>query len=224
MSKYYLKFFIFMVILMNSIFTVILLNNFKNEVKLEYVYYFYPWLSVLIVNYFTILYKTEKYNRYLSKYYVLFPIRRSSVLLNEWAKRILEKKFLIVVSSSSITFLIFGYKAGIYYIPHLLAFIFFILYNSFFIIILKNFFSGEKSIKKLYVVQNLLYFIAFLPYFLILGKVDVTLDIFSRYLPFGGLFLSLFVYKNVFIYLLFALLSFLILFFLFNKASEKWDI
>jgi len=210
---------------MNFIFTVILLNNFKNEVKLEYVYYFYPWLSVLIVNYFTILYKREKYNRYLPRYYVLFPIRRSSVLLNELVKRILEIKFLIVVSSSCVTFLIFGYKAGIYYLPHLLVFIFFVLFNSFFIIILKNFFSENSSIDKLYVIQNVLYFVAFLPILLNVGKIKVSLDFISKYIPFGGLFLSILFHNYTMllnVLLIFASLT--LLFSLYVSSVKKWNI
>ncbi len=224
MRKYYLAIFTIIVASMNLVFSFLLLNKLNFKIKIEYVIYFYSWLTVFIFFFFNIEFKNEVLNLYQAKYFILFPVKRREVLLKELKYRILDLKFVVLIASSFITLLILGLRANVSSVSLIISLILTIFFNSFFLIVFKNMFNVKNGIKKIQVVSQFFYLVAFLPYFLILGKVNITLDIFSRYLPFGGVFFSLFVYKNIFIYLLSALLFLLILFLLFKKASEKWDI
>jgi len=226
MKKYYSNIYSGLILLFN-IFCIHFLFTSDIIVEKEYVLYFFSWYSSFITGFFTIEIKTKVPYLMNHSYYALFPLCRNKLLLKEFLYFLSNYSFLIIITSSCCTLLLFSLHADINLMIFSLSIILTTLINLIVLVFFRNLGSFMKGISKVQIYNQIVYFFAIIPALLLsTGKVIIDIDGIARFNPLGGGLMFLFLSKLdqsgytllVFLFILLAIYA------MYKKINLSWDI
>jgi len=184
----------------------------------------------IIAPFFMLFYTNElhygKLKLFNHKYFIAFPVKREELIFQELLFMLKMKKFILFLIGIFI-FLVFSIEVYCFNIFIIISTILTSIFIIIFSVLLRNISNYEKGVEKISLMMYFNNYLIFVP-ILLRSYVNKTIgpDCISKYNPFSGLFLTLFMYewKEKIVASFILIFSLWITFLLYNKCQKEWRI
>jgi len=188
------------------------------------------YITSVIAPYFFSFYINDSYwgklKIFNQKYFAVFPITKSEFIKKEifFIFKLRKFKFFLLSIFFYLIYCIIAFQFNIFIIISTILLLCFLIT---FTVLFKNFFVFEKGIETLALIHVFTNLFIFIP-IILEGMIcnTIGLDCISKYNPFSGLFLTLFMYewKEKIVASFILIFSLWITFLLYNKCQKEWRI
>ena len=213
--------------LINLFFWGFLLFNEKIIIEKSFLVYFYSFLPPIILGYYSLDLKYGKLSFFKSIYFCTFPKRKLYFIKLEIQQILKDYKFYLSTIPTIISLLIIGYLLNLSIFITISSVIITTGFSLSFFMLFRHQFQFNQGNRMLSILYQILYFLAIIPALVVMYElVNLEVDFFTKFYPFGGLFLAIFLYKGCFrITATFEILICIcLILFLYRKYEQHWII
>lgn len=227
MKKYYSLINSILFFLLNIFFWIFLLTTKIIIIEKSFLIYFYSFLPPILLGYYLLDLKYGKLFFFKPIYFCTFPKRRLYFIKLEVQQILKDYKFYLSIIPTIISLLIIGHLLNIAIFITIFSLVITISFSLSFFLLIRHQFQFMQGNRMLSILYQILYFFAITPALVVIYElVNQEVDFFTKFYPFGGLFLAIFLYGGCFriIATFEILICMCFIVFLYRKIEQNWII